>query len=303
MGDLLWSDVLELFGWAVAAALVAGVVCPQVGLVLLVRRTGFYGVALPQFAAAGVAFGFASLGFWTHHFGLFGLDEESALLGTHLSLTYHLFWAAVFTFGGLAALSAVTRAAAGEAGWVAAAFALASALAILFAHASAFGAEYVHSLLRGEILAIGVHEFDTLAAVLGLVLLVLFLRRRDLLLVSFDREWARVLGKRVVGLELLLLLATGATVAVGVMTVGPVVLFGLLVVPPLGARALARSMRGFQIAASVLGFASALLGVWASFRFEWPLGPAVVVAACVLLGLAQCWAALRGRLAGSETRP
>ena len=50
--EISWADVWYLFHWAILSSLLAGVVCPLVGTFLLVRRTGFYGVALPQFAAA-----------------------------------------------------------------------------------------------------------------------------------------------------------------------------------------------------------------------------------------------------------
>ena len=78
-----------------------------------------------------------------------------------------------------------------------------------------------------------------------------------------------------------LLTLTGLTVSVGVLIVGPVVLFGLLVIPPLAARCLARSMISFYLWSSALGALAVLLGVIFSFAFDWPLGPALVVACAV----------------------
>lgn len=291
--DLTLGEFLEFFGFAAAAAVVAGLVCPLVGVFLLVRRTGFYGIALPQFAATGVAFGFAVLPWWQQYIGL-GIDSESLAGGEHIGLNYHLLWAGLFTFGALGGLL-LGRGRGTETARVAAAFAIASALTILFAHSSPAGDVYVHELLRGEILAIGLHEFDTLAVVLGLVLLVIVVAHRDLVMVSYDRESARVLGKRVVAWEALLQLITGATVATGVMTVGPVLLFGLLVLPPLAARPLAGSMVGYFRAASILGLMSALGGLLISFRLDWPLGPGVVLAGSLL--------ALGGRICGSVRNP
>jgi len=293
METLSWTDIRDLFGFAILAALVAGAICPLVGCFLLVRRTGFYGIALPQFAAAGVAFGFALGAWWGGALGLIGIDEATLTSGTHTALNYHLFWALLFTFGGLAGLVLVGRSRGTEAGRVAAAFAIASALTVLFAHASAAGDIYVHDLLRGEILAIGLHEFDTLASVLGLTLLLIVLFHRDLVLVSYDHEMGRVLGKPIVAFELLMQGITGAAVATSVMTVGPIVLFGLLVIPPLAARGLARSMLSFFFLSSVLGVISAAFGVGVSFHFDWPLGPAVVVVAAAELLLVWLWGLIR----------
>jgi manganese/iron transport system permease protein len=149
-------------------------------------------------------------------------------------------------------------------------------------------------MMQGEILTIGLHEFDTLAVALGVVLGVFLLYRPDFLIVSYDRDTARVLGKRVVGFELLLAAITGLTISVSVMTVGPVVLFGLLVLPPLAARSLARSMGALYLWAALLGLASAAAGIEASFAFDWPLGPAVVVSASAVLVLAWIGGRLRG---------
>ncbi len=292
MDELTLVQAFEFFGFAICATLIAGLVCPLVGTFLLVRRTGFYGVALPQFAATGVAFGFAILPWWQTHVGL-GVDVESATAGDHVGLNYHLFWASVFTFGSLGVLL-LGRGKGTETARVAAGFAIASGLTILFAHASPVGDIYVHELLRGEILAIGLHEFETLAVVLVLVLGALVIAHRDLVLVSYDRESAIVLGKPVVAWEMLLQLITGATIATGVMTVGPVLLFGLLVLPPLAARSLARSMTGFLVCSGILGVGSAGIGLCASFAYDLPLGPAVVLGGAILVLLVKpvCW--LRG---------
>ncbi len=285
---LLW----ELFRYAILSALLAGVVCPLVGAFLLVRRTGFYGVALPQFAACGVAFGYALLPWWIAHVGLAGLSLEQALESPHAVQFYCLALGALFTFAGLFALLLFGRKKELESGRLAAAFALATALTILFAQRAPSGREFVEQLLRGEILTVDVHEFETLAVVYGLVLLGFALRHRDILLVSFDRETALVLGKRVRLAESMLFLMTGLTVSMGVLVVGPVVLFGLLVLPPLAAHALARSMRALYSWSVGLGIASALGGLAVSFGCDWPLGPAICAFATVLLALAGALARL-----------
>lgn len=274
--------ILELFGLSIAAALIAGAVVPWVGAFLFLRRTSFYGLALPQFAAAGVAAGFAAMPWWVAHVGIGDMDLRTALSDTHAAMNYHLAWAATFTFGGLAGLVALGRGRRGsEVARVAAAFSLASAGTVLFAHASPTGEIFVSELLRGEILAVGRHELETLAVALGVTLILLALYRRDLLLVCYDPETARVLGKPVWAFELLLATLTGLCVSAGTLSVGPVVLFGLLVLPPIAARPFARSMLGLLVLSSGMGVAASALGIWVSFACDVPLGPCVVVAAAL----------------------
>ena len=299
--DVGWGTIWELFHFAILSALCAGIVCPLVGAFLLVRRTGFYGVALPQFAATGVAFGWA-LPVWGASLGWSSIDLELiALESPHAVKNYLLLMAGLFTFGGLFVLLLVDAKKETETGRVAAAFALASAVTILLAAVSPHGAEVIEQLLRGEILTADLHEFDTIAVAYGLVLVMLVLARRDLLLVSFDRELGRILEKRVRGIEGLFLTLTGITVSVGVLIVGPVVVFGLLVLPPLAAHGLARSMRGYLWLSSALGVLAALGGVLLSFRLDWPLGPSLVVVAAAELPLT--WLAARLRAGGYAGAP
>ncbi|NOT30290.1 MAG: iron chelate uptake ABC transporter family permease subunit, partial [Planctomycetes bacterium] len=153
----------------------------------------------------------------------------------------------------------------------------------VFGRLSPVGQSHVEELLHGEVLGVGLHELETIVAVLLFVLLVLLGFRRELVLVSFDREFALVLGKPALRFELLLHLLCTLTVAVGTIIVGPTMLFGLLVVPPLAARPFARSMSQFFLLATTVGVASVALGITLSFQADLPFGASVVAASAVLL--------------------
>ncbi|MDP6369969.1 MAG: metal ABC transporter permease [Planctomycetota bacterium] len=274
-----WELIWSLFHYAILSSALTGIVCPLIGCFLLVRRTGFYGVALPQFAAAGVALGWA-LPVWWMQAGWSEIDLEVVQLESpHAVKNYLLGLAALTTFGGLLALQLIDRRKETETGRVAAAFAIASAMTVLLAGVSPHGGEMVGQLLRGEILTADLHEFETIACVYGAVLLTTLYFLKPLLLTSFDPDAARIGGISVRHHESLLLLLVGTTVSVGVLIVGPIVLFGLLVIPPLAAQTIARSMRGMFVAASALGLLAALGGVVISFELDLPLGPSVVSAA------------------------
>ncbi|MEZ6006091.1 MAG: metal ABC transporter permease [Planctomycetota bacterium] len=289
-----FSTALELFGLAIAATLIAGWIVPAVGGFLYLRRTSFYGLALPQLAACGVAAGFAAMPWWIAHVGLGDLDLMEAMEDTHAVMNYHLSWATLFTSAGLGLLVFLGRFPGSEVARVAGLFVLASAATVIFAHLSPTGEIFVSELLRGEVLSVGRHELETLAVTLGLGYLALQWLRNDLLLVSYDRETARVLGKRVTLLEAVLAVILAGTVAAGTMTVGPVVLFGLLVLPPIAARPFARSTAGFLWIASTFGLVSSAAGLWISFHYDLPLGPCVVLAAGLATVPGWVFARLRG---------
>jgi len=74
------------------------------------------------------------------------------------------------------------------------------------------------------------------------------------------------------------------------MTVGPLVVFAFLVLPPLAALRLVRGMVPLSITAAAFGSATALLGFYASYRYDLPLGPTDAVLAAAALGIATAGA-------------
>ena len=92
------------------------------------------------------------------------------------------------------------------------------------------------------------------AAALALVLAILGLFRKEVLLVSYDRVFAITLGKRVVLWDVLLYLLIGLTVSMAVLSVGPLIAFGFLLIPALTAQMFARDMRQLTIFASFFVF-------------------------------------------------
>jgi len=68
-------------------------------------------------------------------------------------------------------------------------------------------------------------------------------------------------------------LLIGLTVSSAVLSVGPLVAFGFLVIPVLTARVLAANMRQFFVFSSLIGGATALVGFCIAYRFDFPVGP------------------------------
>ena len=140
------------------------------------------------------------------------------------------------------------------------------------------------NLLKGDILATTGPSLTLMAGVFGAVVLLLLVFRKEFLLVSFDRDQAVIFGKYAGLWDSLLYLLIGITISLGVMTAGPLVTFGFLVIPPLTARMLTRQMLTFSLTAAGLGAMTAFAGFYCAYRFDLPLGPAEVALAS--LGLA-----------------
>jgi len=274
--DMLRPDFL--LRDALLAGLLVGIVCPWVGVYFIMRRIIFLGVALPQVSAAGIA-----LAFLLHNLGWHLLPhdvgERWMALGGSLTLT-------LLTILTLALLE---RRQGSSEGRIAAAFIVSGALSILFVAADPYGEAHLLTLLKGDIVTIAHDTFTLMAVVYGGVFVALLAFHRELLLVSYDPEMAITLGRSVTLWQIVLFAIVGITIALGVMTVGPMVVFGLLLLPPLAAYRIVHGVLPLCVASSALGAVSAFVGFYLSYRYDLPLGPTDVVVAAGWVVLATTY--------------
>src|SRR5439155_2545473 len=139
-------------------------------------------------------------------------------------------------------------------------YVLAGAWSILLLVTNPLGEHGLLDMLKGEIIAISNADLARTALTFGMVVVSFFLFRKEFLLVSFDREMAITLKKNVVFWDALLFLLIGLTISMAVLSVGPLVAFGFLLIPPLIAHMFARNMRQFALIASAVGGLSSFLG-------------------------------------------
>jgi ABC-type Mn2+/Zn2+ transport system permease subunit len=114
----------------------------------------------------------------------------------------------------------------------------------------------------------------------------LLIFQKEFMLVSFDREMALTLKKNVVFWDALLFLLIGLTISMSVLSVGPLVTFGFLLMPPLVAHLFASNMRQFAIGAAAIGVTSALAGFYIAYVWDLPVGPTDVALLGVVYALA-----------------
>jgi ABC-type Mn2+/Zn2+ transport system permease subunit len=140
----------------------------------------------------------------------------------------------------------------------------------------------IHGYLFGDILAIGPRDVIYAAALFAIVFAGLFWKLREITLLSAHEELARVCGIRVKALNYVFILVLTITVALSIRLLGIILVTALIVVPPAAARNLSRNLRQ-QIVLSILaGLAGGIGGIFGSYRFDVPCGPAMVLAAIAL---------------------
>jgi ABC-type Mn2+/Zn2+ transport system permease subunit len=268
--DVLSPSFL-LFPALLGSAILA-FVCPLVGAHLMLRRRIFLGLTLPQIAACGVAFTF-----WLSH--AVGVSH-----GTGGERLLAMVGSLVFTLVGMGLLAYLDRHATGSPeSRLAAAYAFASALTILFVVFNPAGELEILNLLKGEVISLSKEELKLLAVVYGAVYFGLVFFRREFLLNSFDRDLSFLLTGGSVQWSFWLYVLCGFSIAIGVIMAGPLLVFGFMVLPPLAARSLARGMSSFLSLSSLIGLFIATVGFYLSVRLDLPLGPTDVAFGCAVI--------------------
>ena len=274
MMELLLGPGL-LFRNAVLGGLLVALVCSLLGVYVVLRRLVLLGVALPQAGAAGIA-----AAFW-----LTGHAHQPGA-GSH---TIASLGSLATTLGALGLLIAGQRAARSPAEWgVGALFAVASAATVLFVAVDPTGDLEMTNLLRGELLSLADRDLVILAVAGAAALLLFFAFRREILLASFDPEFARSIGREPGRADALLFSLLGVAIALGVMDAGPLVVFGFLVLPALAALRVAPSLGAALAISAVIGALCSVSGFALAYRADLPTGPTSVALA------AGCWLAASG---------
>jgi ABC-type Mn2+/Zn2+ transport system permease subunit len=233
------------------------------------RRLVFMGVALPQISSTGVAMAL-SLPMWLG----FNLTEH----GSHSAHALAFAGSITFTLTAILVLAFLERRGRGQPeGRLGTAYVVASALSILLLSKNPYGEIGWLDMLKGEVITISNFDLLLTAVTLVIVIAALALFHKELLLVSFDREMAVILRKKVVFWDMLLYLLIGLTVSMAVLSVGPLIAFGFLLIPALMAHLFARNMHQFTILASLTGGAVAFFGFWIAYQYDLPVGPTDVV--------------------------
>ena len=258
---------------ALIGSVLVGLICPLVGVYFVLRRMIFLGVALPQLSAAGIAFAALVHQIITNLYMHIALSER--WLATIGSMS--------FTLVGLLILAAFERQREMVEARIGIAYAVAAAASMLFLATNPTAEAHMVNLLKGDILATTGLSLTLMVGIFGVVVLVLMAFRKEFLLVSFDRDLAVVFGTRVEWWDVLLYLTIGVAISLGVMTAGPIVTFGFLIVPPVTARLITRRMLTFSLTSAGLGAVTAFAGFYCAYRFDLPLGPAEVALASLVL--------------------
>jgi ABC-type Mn2+/Zn2+ transport system permease subunit/Mn-dependent DtxR family transcriptional regulator len=264
-----WSVPLSVQWWQeTACSVLVGIACGVLGCFVVLRRMALIGDALSHAVLPGVVIAFVLTG----SSGIGGLFLGALLAG-------------LVTAGLIKLVSEYSRTKED------------SAIGIVFTSLFAVGIILISSLPRGthfdlkcflfgDPLAVGHDDLVMMSVVAPLVLLTVFALYHRLKIASFDPVVAATMGISVSAIHYLLMGLLSATVVAGLKTTGVILVVAMVITPASAAYQLCNRLWSMLILAGIFGALSAAAGMSLAFMTNSPTGPAMVLVATILFGLA-----------------
>lgn len=259
--------MLELFTLpflqrALMAAVLIGLLGAVLGVFVILKRMAFFSDAVSHSAFAGIALGL-----------LIGLDP-----------TYTALAVAVAVGFGITYLVAKSHLAHDTVIGVFFSATLAAGV-IIISLLQGYRAD-LFGLLFGDVLAVRPLDVLVLWVLTALVFLVLAIRFRPFLLMTFNPALAHVAGVRVAAHEYLLTFLVALAVGVGLKVVGVLLISAVLIVPAAAAKIVSRTLPQLFGNAALFGVIGGAGGLALSTGLNVAAGPAIVVVLTAIFILA-----------------
>jgi manganese/iron transport system permease protein len=154
----------------------------------------------------------------------------------------------------------------------------------------------LNHFLFGNILGVTSDEVRDTAIIAALVLIVIVLLYKELLFYTFDPIGAQAAGLPVNKLNFGLMLLIALTIVASMKTVGVILVLSLLITPGATAYLLVKRLHEVMILGALVGVISSISGMYLSYFYNLPSGPAIVLVASGLFLLALLFSPRHGVL-------
>ncbi|RLB29265.1 MAG: metal ABC transporter permease, partial [Deltaproteobacteria bacterium] len=151
------------------------------------------------------------------------------------------------------------------------------------------------SYLFGSILAVPGSDLWFMVPMDMAIVLVILLFYKEFIAMSYDEEFAFVVGMPIRALYLALLCMIGLSVVMIIRVVGLILVIALLTIPPYIAEKYTTSLARMMVLSSLLGILFALAGLWLSFKFNLTSGATIILVAGAAFLLSRAADGLRRR--------
>ncbi len=256
------------YSFMVRALIVSGVVgimCPVVGAYVVTRGLGFMGDALAHAVLPGMALAF-----------MLGLSPFIGIVPSAIAVALLIGYLTM-------------RAGVSEDTSIGILFAGLFALGLVMLTTARGISVSLEDVLLGQVL--GTSRGDVLIT-LGLatgVLVLLWVLHKELVFASFDPTGASVIGIPTQALDYTLLVLIALVIVIALQAVGVVLVISMLITPAAAAQLLVKNFTQSMLLGAAIGASSAIVGLYLSFHYNLPSGPAMALVAMGFFILAAAY--------------
>jgi len=238
---------------ALAAGLLASVICGIMGTLVVVNRIVFLsgGIAHASYGGIGLAFFFG----WPYLLSTIGFSLAAAMVMAAVSFKAKhradtiigVIWAIGMAFG-----------------------------IILIDLTPGYNVDLM-SYLFGSILAVPASDLFIMLAMGILIAILVVHYYKDLLALSYDAEFARIRGVPVKALYFTMICMLAVTIVMVIQVVGLILVIALLTIPPFIVEKYAKSLAQMMVGSSLLGALFTIAGLWLSYTYDLTSGASIIL--------------------------
>ena len=261
---------------ALIVSVIVGIMCPVVGAYVVTRGLGFMGDALAHAVLPGMALAF-----------MLGLSPFVGIVPSAIAVAFLVGYMTM-----RAGVSADTS------------------IGILFAGMFALGLVMmtmvgglpvdVEDIILGQVLGTSRSDVFITTGLAGVALILIWALHKELVFTSFDPTGASVIGIPTRALDYTLLALLALVISIALQAVGVVLVISMLITPAATAQLLVRNFTQSMSLGAAIGAASAIIGLYLSFHYNLPSGPAMALVATGFFILAAAYS--RGILGALKKR-
>ncbi len=139
--------------------------------------------------------------------------------------------------------------------------------------------------LFGSILAVSTTDLYFMATLLGIIILIVILKYREVLAVSYDSEYAALRGINVPLIYTTILILSALAVVVAIKVVGLILVIALLTIPVYMGERLSNSLAGMMIISGLLATLFSVGGLIISYMYNITSGASIILVSAAFFGL------------------
>jgi zinc transport system permease protein len=247
--------------YALLAGLIMGFITPLIGSFVIIRRLSFIADTLSHFSLAGLSI------------GLFLIEGLSlTFIGDPLYLAVIAAVIGAFFIEILRGYYQNYKEIS-----MPIVMSLGTALSALFISLSGGWNSSIYNFLFGSLLTVGSDYVWLISITAGIVLALVLVFYKQIVLVSFDEAYAKLVGIRIGRFQFMSTLVLALVVSLSIVTVGVLLVSSLMIIPVAAAMKIGKSFKNTVYISIFFSEISVVAGLWLSYEFNIPPGATIVL--------------------------